>query len=423
MDVSSAPITNAPGPRAETLTRSRDGFLFASVTIALSSAATTGVGYIYQGAMGRFFSPAQFATLSALVAVGAIVERAFAPLEMVVAREIASSRRPAASRALVIRVLRLALVGGLLIAGALVLLHPWLLARLDAPLSATLLLAATVVVAAAGSVLVGVAHGEQKVVHLALAGLGGAILRLSASVVLIMIGLGLSGALIGHMLRTVAFVGAGALLATWRPVANESTSARTFVRRAVPVALGMAMLAIMTSVDVIAAKAWLPGDSAGHYAAASVLGKLLLLLPLAVSSVILPRIAALSGRRLRSQMLRSAVLVTAAVSVLAVLGFAMAGSWLVPLTFGPEYSDAVPLIIPIALGAALLGVGQVLLTGRFAQDDARFVWPFVGGLAVQLVWLALFHAQGFQIAFSLLAGGSVALAGATIVRYGRPARA
>lgn len=389
-----------------------DKLLHVSIGLSVTSVATMAIGYVFQGLMGRSLSAGDFAMLSALLAVAGVVERAFTPLELAIAREIAAERERAEARVLAIRVLRASAWIGIAIAVGVIVADAMWPALLGAPLGAVVILAATLVVISVGSVAVGVAHGEQHLVSIAMGGVTGALARLGLAFGAVLMGFGLIGALAGQWLRSIIFGGVAALRASWRPVAQQSTSARIFLLRAIPLAVGSALFALVIGMDVIAANAWLPDREAAQYAAAAVVGKLLLVLPGGVSSVIFPKLAARRhDLEKHSWVLRRAIAATVGGSFLGVLVAGVTAGLVVPLLFGEPFRAAAPLVVFVASGAAFLGIGQVLLTSNLARGGSALLWPFATGAIVEATALYIFHGSPAAVVGCFLAGCLATLVG------------
>ena len=136
-------------------------------------------------------------------------------------------------------------------------------------------------------------------------------------------------------------------------VAPAPTAAVTpFVRALLPIVVALASVTALTNVNLLIVKGTRLSDhDAGFYAAASTLAKLAFFLPIAIVSILFPRVAA---RRARGEptddILGRALIVTVAFCV-ALFGFyAVASGPIVHLTFGSEFDDAAPLLGLFGLG-------------------------------------------------------------------------
>jgi O-antigen/teichoic acid export membrane protein len=153
----------------------------------------------------------------------------------------------------------------------------------------------------------------------------------------------------------------------------------------------------------------------GVYAVAVNASEVLLYLPAATATALLPAVARSQGAVGADQTLsafRSAAVVTTA----AMLVGALVGPVLLPLVFGSAFADAVPpflLLLPGALGFAATAVFSYALMGSSAPGLSSLgpVTALGVGLGLDLLLIPAFGASGAAAAASaaFLAGGAVAL--------------
>jgi O-antigen/teichoic acid export membrane protein len=177
-----------------------------------------------------------------------------------------------------------------------------------------------------------------------------------------------------------------------------------------PVVLGLVAFSAMTNLDILVAKAALPSHAAGTYAVASLVGKVTVYVPIAISLVLLPR--AVSLRERGEDSFRPVFL-----SVATVVGFGVIYSLLllvvprslVELAFGSSFGDARQLLAPCALAMTLCGVVNIKLVIAFAARAHRFVAITLLGVAVQVLLMWRFHASAYQILLATGAGATLAI--------------
>jgi O-antigen/teichoic acid export membrane protein len=135
---------------------------------------------------------------------------------------------------------------------------------------------------------------------------------------------------------------------------------------------------VLTGLDVILARYWLPAAAAGEYAVGAILTKVVFWLPQGVGVVLLPRLADPADRR---RAVPAAVAVVAGLGAVLTLGTAVLGERALPLIGGAAYGAGVGAAAWVfaALGT-LLAVSQLLLFSGIAAAD-RICGP--------AVWLAV----------------------------------
>jgi O-antigen/teichoic acid export membrane protein len=169
-------------------------------------------------------------------------------------------------------------------------------------------------------------------------------------------------------------------------------------------ALGLTALWALAYGDLLVARLAFDGDEAGAYAAAAVASKVLLLVPIATTTVLFPRVAVLHDRARERRHLAAGLAVVAAMSaLLTAFAWIFAGE-LIDLLFGSEYEAADSWLGPLCLAMALYGLGIVYLYHFLALGRPRFAVVLALLLAAQIVAYGLLHDSpgeliGVQIAF------------------------
>jgi O-antigen/teichoic acid export membrane protein len=156
-------------------------------------------------------------------------------------------------------------------------------------------------------------------------------------------------------------------------------------------AVGLTALMALATSDLLVAKLAFPAGRAGDYATASVGARALLLIPVAVTTVLFPRVATLRDRDRERRHLLAGLAAVAVASAAATAFLWGLSSTLIELTFGAKYDDAAPWLGPLSLAMALYTLVTVYLYHFLSLGRARFAAVLVGLLAVQIVLFAALH--------------------------------
>jgi O-antigen/teichoic acid export membrane protein len=171
-------------------------------------------------------------------------------------------------------------------------------------------------------------------------------------------------------------------------------------------AVGLTALTAMATMDLLVAKLSFSSGQAGDYAAASVGARVLLLIPIAVTTVLFPRVATLRDRRReRSHLLAGLLAVGVTAAIATVLLWTLAEP-LIDLTFGSKYKDAASWLGPLSLAMSFYALATVYLYHFLSLGRSRFALVVAGMLGVQLVVFAVLHGSpreliGVQIGMSI----------------------
>ena len=250
--------------------------------------------------------------------------------------------------------------------------------------------------------------------------------RLVCGLILVGVGLGVTGALLGTPL---AFV----LVALWlerelvrvvgpvKPVGEPLRTLRSLVGDGWVPIIGLFLLASLQNVDVILAKHQLGGDAAGSYAAAAVAAKAVVWVAIGVGLHLLPEATrrAAAGLDPRPVLLR-ALGILAVVAAPALLIFAVAPKLLLRLAFGPGFTDAADALLLLGAAMTLLAVAYLTVQYMVALGETRFLWV-LGVVAIAEPFLLTAGHAGI-VDFATIVFGVQCVAASSILALGLTAR-
>lgn len=371
--------------------------------------------YIFFLAAGRFLGPEDFGLAAALLAVTVIASVPGNALQYGIARSVAAPMEPVdgVPSAVYRRAWRrsLTIAAGLGAVGAAGIVAVGAFAD-GAPVGPLLLTLCVILPMGPLFLSLGQLQGEQRyrdyAVTFALWGVPRPIVLLPLG----LLGLGVYAALGATVAALVIAAAAGAMLTAPRlagPLPGTGHDWRAFTASLPAVVAGLSGVAFLTNLDVVAAKLALDADDAGYYGAQAVLGKAVIVVPQALSIVLLPRIAA---RRAEGgdtgRILALAVVITISVGGAVALLCLPLADLITRIAFGSDYLPGSGLLAPLVAASTLLGLAIVLVAHHSARADHRFVWAVGGVAALQVVMLILLHDTGGQIVLvNLLAGIAV----------------
>jgi O-antigen/teichoic acid export membrane protein len=362
--------------------------------------------YLFHLVSARALGPASYADLAALVALTGLVALPLGGLQAAVARDVALLTASGAGHAVPARIRRaLAFAGIIGICGTFIFLAASTVVQrvLDIENFTAVVLAAVLTTPAFLTPIVwGWAQGLQRFVVLSLSVAAGPAARLVLVIVLLAGGLTVTDA----MAATVFAAAVAVVIPLWllrRSFAKPAETIAPFdVRRlsgrVVPVVAGLLAITALTTVDVVIAKSVLPEREAGIYGAASLIGRVILYLPAAVATVLLPKVAARSTLRQGSHdILAGSLAVTAAFCAAATLLYAFAPHFVVGLAFGDSFDDAAPLLWLFGLAMSGYSLLNVLLFYHLARGDKRLAWLLIAGAVVEAVAFTVFQESARQL--------------------------
>jgi len=363
--------------------------------LAVATVVSNLLGYAFAIVLSRSLGPGGYGALASLLALGLIGSVPAIALQLLVARETAEAPGRSADW------VRTSAVLGLTFMVLVWLTAPFATAflELSGPVPVlwlgVTLLPVTVTGALQGVLLGARRYGALAASYLLLSGL-----RLAGAGVAALLGWSVSGAIgaaaVGTALSAVAVArittGGGALP---RTRAGRGDGLRQHVRLLVAAASATAAILLLTNLDVVLARHYLPAEESGQYGVGALFAKAAFWAPHFLAVMAFPMLVARGGRR-RSLLITTGL--TLAIGAVVVLGALLFAGPLLELTVGTAYARGAELAPQFAVLGVLAALLQLLLFAGLARRTRRaeaFVWS---GITVQVVLVAgWFHGSAEQV--------------------------
>jgi glycosyltransferase involved in cell wall biosynthesis/O-antigen/teichoic acid export membrane protein len=229
--------------------------------------------------------------------------------------------------------------------------------------------------------------------------------RLAIGLVLVAVGLGVSGAYLGTPLSMLLVAAGLASIATRRlgrpSAAHAAEPLRELMRGAWPAVLGLFLVAVLQNVDVILVKRRIGGDEAGAYAAAAVAAKAVVWMAIGVGLYLLPAAVrqAREGADPRPVLLR-ALAIVALVALPMLAAYALAPRLVLRLAFGEETVAASGALLALGLAMTLLAAGYLCVQYMLALRRVRFLYALAAVAGAEIAVLSgagLSSIEGFAV--------------------------
>jgi O-antigen/teichoic acid export membrane protein len=234
------------------------------------------------------------------------------------------------------------------------------------------------------------------------------VVRLSMAVLFIKAGLGVSGA----VAASVVSDGLQALalhIASRRGMREEpaAVSLRLGAKSSVGGVTAYWGLWLLTGIDTIAARQLLDPVASGRYSAAATAVHGALYGAHAISLASLPAFAAVDERNARRSLIR-ALLITAVLTIPAMVAMTVLSPWLVPLVFGSTFQ--VPILVIALIACATV---QIALLWVLVQYHIARAWRGIGaawiGIPIAALGAVLWHTGLLSLAVVMLPATAVPL--------------
>jgi O-antigen/teichoic acid export membrane protein len=369
--------------------------------IVLAGVIAVNVGnYLFHLLSARELGPASYSDVVSLLALAGLIGLPLGGVQVVVARTVA--RLAAAGDEPGLRAFfRLGLVAtgvvSVAVALAVAILAPVIQEWLGiGSLAAIVVTGALTIPALLTPIALGVAQGLQRFTLLSISLAASTTVRLATLVFVLALGFGVTAVLAASLV--------GSLVALAVPLARlddrlrgprsirPKLSRQALSTSLLPVVIGLLAITALTTADVIVAKAVFDDHEAGIYGSASLVGRVILYLPAAIVTVLLPKVAARSTRGEASgDILAASIGVTVAASALLTLAYAVLPNTVVRLAFGSAFDDAAGLLGLFGIAMSGYALLNVLLIYHLARNATAMSWLLLAGAAAQLGGYALLH--------------------------------
>jgi O-antigen/teichoic acid export membrane protein len=402
-------VAAEPTGVTKTISLRRAGLLYGS-----SSMVANLLGYAFLVILSRGLSQSDFGAFGALLGVAIIGTILYGAVQLVIARQTASGHgdsRGSVVSARAVGLLSLAAAGVVWVATP-VLVHylhlngPWPVLWLGASLIPMTVLGA----------LVGHLLGAERFARLAVATVLVATARLVAGGVAAVEGWGVSGTLAAVAIATALVTVLVAALADvrWWWYAREWHWRRD-TREVADAATKTAAFLVLSGLDVLLARHYLPRETSGLYALGSVFAKAGFWGPQFIAVVVFPR---LSAARTRRVLFRQAVLATAAFG-LVIAGLAAAfATPAIRFTSSETYVPVATYAAGFALLGTVLALVYVGLVTSVALGDRLFGLLLWLGVGAEIVLVSRWHASIREIlACCLVVAAVLSVVGALRVHH------
>ena len=247
--------------------------------------------------------------------------------------------------------------------------------------------------------------------------------RLAFALLLVAVGLSVTGAFLGSVISLVVV---GVLLAVplFREVPHgEGTQLRDLLAGAWVPVIGLMLLFALQELHVIVVKHEADGDAAGSYAVAAVAAKAIIWVAVGLGMYLLPEAArrVRGGEDARPILLRTLALIAAA-AVPMVLIYAVAAEPLLGAVFGDDLTGAAGALPWLGLAMALLACAYLAVQYLLAIGKRSFIGVLAAAAAVEVLALLVVGANLTSIALALFGLQLLCAASMLVLSLRTPAR-
>lgn len=247
----------------------------------------------------------------------------------------------------------------------------------------------------------GVMQGHQLFVSFSLVQIIETSGKFSLGILFLMIGWSVDGVmvalLIGYVLSVIYgfwFIFKRLKLAAYPVIsAQQSVGTRDLLRHISAAFWAAMLLAMLTNIDVIIVKYYAPVSLAGHYAAMSTMGKLIVFGTMAIVYAMLPIISESHSKHTNDSMTYFYMTLLLVISLCTgvILLFIIWPKQVILFSFGEDYLPVVPYLKWFSLGVSGISLGLVFVHYFLAIKVNSFVYTLFGVPITQVLFFARWH--------------------------------
>jgi O-antigen/teichoic acid export membrane protein len=291
---------------------------------------------------------------------------------------------------------------GLLLAGAAQLAAFFHLASVaDALVLAPFALVAPPLAAVRGMLL-----GLARTGSVAVSYLAGTVTRLVLGVALVG-GLGLRGVLAATVLAEAASLGV-VVVAARRAATEPGSGARLRLAAVTRSGVAVSGLFVLSTVDLLLARHYLPGAASGGYVAAATIGKTVLAVPAAAMSVVFPRLVTAWPGPGRLAVLGRSAAVVCGTALLGGVAVALVPGLVLRVLYGDSFAGQGGLVRALVLIAAVSSVVSLCTYCALARAARTMLLPWAAATA-EVALIATWHGSAAVLAADSAAATAAAI--------------
>lgn len=388
----------------------RDEFLKQSMVMFSATIIGSALNYIYQVYVGRALGPEGYGAFGSLFAIFYLISIFSGTVQAGSARFVSKFNATGevdAIGAFLYSLIKKSIILGISGFILFVLISPWVAEFLKLGSNAGVIMLGTVILFTFLSpATLGGLQGLQRFYTMSFITILTYSAKLSIAILLLSLGYGMLGALGALTIATA--IGFLYSLLPLMPYLKKGRSFGGFNFKelyaySMPTILIMVCLAIPSNFDVILAKHFFSSYEAGLYTASSVIGKIILFLPGAISAVMFPKASVMKtlGKN-TSSLLNRSLIYTGLLSGSAAMAFIIFPG-LTGLIFGPTYLEASSIARFYVAMMFLFSLTVVVAQYCLATNNLSYTYLIVIFTGLEMILISFFHQSTMQMVQVLVA--------------------
>jgi len=162
--------------------------------------------------------------------------------------------------------------------------------------------------------------------------------------------------------------------------------------------IALFLITAIYNLDIFLVKHFFSAEQAGHYAALSLLGKVIFFGATTIGIVMFPKISGIQDDKKNSKKIfRKSLLISFFIALAILLVYFIFSGNIVSLIFGAKYMDITPLLGMFGVFMALLSLSYICVLHKLAVGKKRFIWSLLAAVILEVLFIFIFHNSLYQI--------------------------
>jgi O-antigen/teichoic acid export membrane protein len=399
----------------------RDEFFRHSAIMFIGSMIACVCNYLYQVYLGRALGPEEYGAFGALFSIYYIIYIFSGTIQASSAMFI--SKYNAMGDINTIRAILLGLMKRATILGTagfflFLIFSTWIANFLNIQATESVIILGTIVIfSLLLPISLGALQGLQMFKSLSLISVLTFLPKLLLGIAFVSLGYGISGAIGAVTLAlAIAFLSSLILLRSYlgNNKLNYIFNFESYYYYSIPAVIVMICLAVPSNVDVILSKHFFTNFDAGLYAAAAVIGKIVLFLPSSLYAVMFPKASKMYTLEVKTRHLLNRCLIYSGILSSIAAGLFIVFPRMIVVIFGENYLNAIPIVRLYVALMFFVSLLWVIAQYCLATNKLRYSYILLFFTLVELISMVVSHASPTKIIQVLLVINLVVF----IVSYG-----
>ncbi|MEM2956103.1 MAG: oligosaccharide flippase family protein [Candidatus Pacearchaeota archaeon] len=256
----------------------------------------------------------------------------------------------------------------------------------------------------------GILQGLQKFKSLGINMIIDGVVKLISALILIYLGLKANGAIAAPVIGTaVAFAFTFPLLRFNNKISNVKISSKEIYKFTIVSFTALFLITAIYNIDIFLVKHFFSAEIAGHYAALSLMGKIVFFGATAIGITMFPKISELTNKKRIECVFKKSFLFTFLITVIVVIIYFLFPKLLIKFVFGQEYLDIANLLGLFGIFMSLVSLSYICILKKLAIGKKKFVWILLSAVIMEIILISLFHNSLSKVIHILILINSILL--------------